>query len=66
MKRNEELLMKHIIEDMSDGVDRPYKPPMAPEKAFSILEDMAEHGKLDPQLLSSFRESNAWKKELEE
>ncbi|MCR5597004.1 MAG: PAS domain S-box protein [Lachnospiraceae bacterium] len=54
------------IYDALTAEDRPYKPPMAPEKAFSILEDMAEHGKLDPQLLSGFRESNAWKKELEE
>lgn len=54
------------IYDALTADDRPYKPPMAPEKAFSILEDMAEHGKLDPQLLSSFRERNAWKKELEE
>ena len=30
------------------------------EKAFAILEDMAEHGKIDKDIFESFRESNAW------
>ncbi|MCR5010711.1 MAG: PAS domain S-box protein [Lachnospiraceae bacterium] len=51
------------IYDALTAEDRPYKPPMPPEKAFSILDDMAEHGKVDRQLLNSFRESGAWKKD---
>ena len=51
------------VYDALTAEDRPYKPPMPPEKAFAILEDMAEHGKVDPNLLSSFRESGAWKKD---
>lgn len=48
------------IYDALTAEDRPYKPPMAPEKAFAILEDMAEHGKIDKDIFESFRESNAW------
>ena len=51
------------IYDALTAEDRPYKPPMPAEKAFSILTDMAEKGKLDPGILSQFRESGAWKKE---
>lgn len=40
--------------------DRPYKAPMPVEKALSVLEDMAAHGCLDPDLLALFRESRAW------
>ena len=48
------------VYDALTAEDRPYKPPMAPEKAFAVLEDMAEHGKIDKDLLISFRESKAW------
>ena len=48
------------VYDALTAEDRPYKPPMAPEKAFAVLEDMAEHGKIDKDLLMSFRESKAW------
>lgn len=51
------------IYDALTAEDRPYKPPMETEKAFSILSDMAEKGKLDKELLTLFRESGAWKKE---
>lgn len=42
--------------------DRPYKPPMPPEKVFGILNEMSEAGKIDKNILSSFYESGAWKK----
>ena len=51
------------VYDALTAEDRPYKPPMPPEKAFAILNDMAEHGKIDKQILESFRESEAWKRE---
>jgi len=42
---------------------RPYKPPMAPEKAFEILEDMCREGKLDRMILEEFKSSGAWKRD---
>ncbi len=51
------------VYDALTAEDRPYKPPMPPEKAFAILTDMAEHGKIDKQILESFRKSEAWKRE---
>lgn len=42
--------------------DRPYKPPMEPEKAFAVLRDMAQEGKLDTDILRSFYESGAWRR----
>ena len=50
------------IYDALTAEDRPYKPPMEPEKAFAILRDMAEKGKLDSDILRSFYESGAWSK----
>ena len=41
--------------------DRPYKPPVPPEKAFAILRDMCGAGKLDRDILESFYESGAWR-----
>ena len=49
------------VYDALTAEDRPYKPPMPPEKAFSILRDMAQNGKLDGEILQSFYESGAWK-----
>ena len=46
--------------------DRPYKPPMPPEKAFAILHEMADSGKIDAAIVTSFYESGAWKKESED
>jgi len=40
--------------------DRPYKPPMPPERALAILRSMADEGKLDSRLLSLFEESRVW------
>ena len=36
---------------------------MPPEKAFAILRDMAAGGKIDTDILNSFIESGAWKRE---
>jgi len=49
------------IYDALTAEDRPYKPPLPPEKAFAILRDMAEKGKLDGTLLEDFYSSGAWK-----
>ena len=40
--------------------DRPYKPPIPLEKAWSILDKMVEEGALDGEMLKEFRESRAW------
>ena len=37
--------------------DRPYKPPMPIEKAFAIMDSMVEEGKLDRDILESFKKS---------
>lgn len=50
------------IYDALTAEDRPYKPPMEPEKAFAILREMAESGKLDADILRSFYESGAWRR----
>ena len=50
------------IYDALTAEDRPYKPPMPPEKAFSILESMRDEGKLDGDILAMFRESRAWER----
>lgn len=49
------------VYDALTAEDRPYKPPLPPEKAFEILTDMAEKGKVDIKILKSFRESEVWK-----
>ena len=51
------------VYDALPAEDRPYKPPMPPEKAFAILRDMAAGGKIDADILNSFIESGAWKRE---
>lgn len=50
------------IYDALTAEDRPYKPPVPPERAFSILEGMRDEGKLDGEILALFKESGAWKK----
>ena len=50
------------IYDALTAEDRPYKPPMPPEKAFAILEDMSCNGTIDRDILTMFYESEAWKK----
>ena len=49
------------IYDALTAEDRPYKPAMSPEKAFSILSSMRDEGKLDGEILEDFYNSNAWK-----
>ncbi|MCR5675467.1 MAG: GAF domain-containing protein [Lachnospiraceae bacterium] len=53
------------IYDALTAEDRPYKPPMPPEEAFAILTEMADEGKIDAELLTLFRESNAWTRKTE-
>ena len=48
------------IYDALTARDRPYKPALPTEKAFSILEGMAEQGQLDGRLLGLFKQSGAW------
>ncbi len=50
------------IYDALTADDRPYKPPMSPEKAFSILDEMRDAGKIDGEVLEDFKESGAWRK----
>lgn len=50
------------IYDALTAEDRPYKPPMPVEKAFAILYDMADEGKIDKHILDLFKESHAWEK----
>ena len=40
--------------------DRPYKEPMPPERALTILREMADAGAIDRALLSLFADSHAW------
>ncbi len=49
------------IYDALTADDRPYKPPVTPEEAFSVLEEMAAEGKIDADILALFKESGAWK-----
>jgi HD-GYP domain-containing protein (c-di-GMP phosphodiesterase class II) len=51
------------VYDALTAEDRPYKPPMPPEKAFSIMDSMADEGKIDKDILQMFKDSGAWKKE---
>ena len=51
------------VYDALTAEDRPYKPPMPPEKAFEILRSMRDDGQIDGKLLDEFIESEAWKKE---
>ena len=60
---NETRLLTIIdIYDALTAEDRPYKPPMPTEKAFSILDEMAGEGKIDAHILSLFKESGAWRR----
>ena len=44
--------------------DRPYKPPMPLEKAWTVLDSMVQEGALDGEILSAFRQSHAWERIL--
>ncbi|MBQ3378428.1 MAG: GAF domain-containing protein [Clostridia bacterium] len=43
--------------------DRPYKPPMPSDKAFSILHSMVGEGAIDEKILELFETSKAWEAE---
>lgn len=45
------------IYDALTGEDRPYKKPVSREKAFAILHDMAEEGKLDTRIVNWLEEA---------
>ena len=62
LPREVRLLTILDIYDALTAEDRPYKPPIPPEKAFTILESMRDEGKLDGSILSLFKESGAWRK----
>lgn len=47
------------VADVCDALiatDRPYKKPIPKEKAFAIMQDMAEHGKLDAKIVSYLKQ----------
>lgn len=48
------------IYDALTACDRPYRSALPPEKAFAILSEMANAGKLDAGLVSCFKESQIW------
>ena len=51
------------IADIFDALtanDRPYKKALSTEKSLSILQEMADNGKLDSELVALFIESEAW------
>ena len=45
--------------------DRPYKPAIPLEKAWSILDNMVQEGALDGKMLAEFRKSMAWEQIVE-
>ncbi len=57
LPREVRLLTILDIFDALTAEDRPYKPAMPREKALSILAEMAEEGKLDPEILALFQKA---------
>lgn len=53
------LTILDIFESLT-ARDRPYKPPMTPDKALGILEDMSRNGQVDKEILGLFAQSRAW------
>ena len=51
------------IYDSLTADDRPYKPAVPCEKAFGILREMVNEGKIDGEILEDFYRSGAWKTE---
>lgn len=54
------LVILDIFEALT-ARDRPYKPPMPIEKAVAILQEEADSGHLDKDLVKMFVETEAWK-----
>ncbi len=50
------LTVVDVFEALTSA-DRPYKKSMEEEKAFSVLEDMEKHGKVDREVLDLFKEA---------
>jgi HD-GYP domain-containing protein (c-di-GMP phosphodiesterase class II) len=59
------LLTVLDVFDALTARDRPYKPGMPVEKAFTILHSMVEEGNIDGNILSLFEKSNAWEEKTE-
>lgn len=60
LDRNVRLLTILDVFDALTARDRPYKPAMPIERAFSILDEMAQkEGKIDPDILELFKKSGA-------
>lgn len=60
IKRETRFVTILDIFDALTAEDRPYKPPMPHDKAFEILFEMADNGKIDKEILFMFLESRAW------
>ena len=60
LPKESRLLTIIDVYDALTADDRPYKPPMPSEKAFSILESMRDDGQIDGEILALFHESKAW------
>lgn len=58
--REVRLLTILDVFDALTARDRPYKKPMPVEKAFAILEQMADDGQLDKEILALFIQSGAY------
>lgn len=63
--REVRLLSIIDIFDALTARDRPYKPPMPTEKALAILDDMAEKGQLDAEIVGLFKRLRPWSEEFE-
>lgn len=59
----ERLLTILDIFDALTASDRPYRKAMPLEKAFGILQNMADEGKIDGEILALYLKSNAWEEE---
>lgn len=53
------LTIPDIFEALT-AKDRPYKPPIPPERAWKIPDSMVQEGAMDGEMLAEFRESQAW------
>ena len=51
------------VYDALTAEDRPYKPALPVEKAFSILHSMVDDGQIDGEILDLYEKSGAWKKQ---